>query len=1280
MLQDNSEFFRSTFDYAGAGMAIADPEGRFLRCNPAFRSMLGYASGELEGRFLADVLDDGESPGIEIEPGQDPADAMRIRRERRFRRKDGSTFVGEAVSCRWPDGHVQTTVFDIAERKRAEAAARQAEALERRKREELETILAALPAAVLIANDAGCEEVAGNPAAYELLQRSPGTNLSKSAPDDRSPDNFKLFQNGRPLAPGDLPLRKAAVKRAFIQEEIEIRFADGSSKFLLGNALPLFDDAGEVRGAVAAHVDITDLKRSEAALRESEELLRQFVEQAPAAIAMFDRDMRYMACSRRWRIDHGGGERSVVGRRHYEVFPKVSERWKEIHRRGLAGETVRSEEDAFRRADGELHWVRWEMRPWLTTDQTVGGITIIAEDVTEKVEAVRALRESELRMQLAHEAAKVGAWEWWLADDRTEWSENLWSLYGLNFGQCPSSFETWWSSIHPEDRERVFETVREEAANGREYETHWRVNLPEGEPERWLAGRGSPVLGADGAPERYIGVVIDITERKRAEIALRESEEQLRFALDAANAGTWEVNLATGKLTISDRTLSFLGFSPGAAPRYRLALSRVHPEDRVGLDEALRRTLETGEPYTLEWRTLLPDGAVRWFESRGERRLVSGAQIVSGLTLDITERKRSEEEARVARAQLEAALAAMTDAVFIADAEGRFTHVNDAFETFHRSKAKTDTLTLLTGCSDVFDVFLPDGELATPEQRPVSRALRGESGAQAEYALHRKDTGELWVGSYNFAPVRNSSGQITGAVVSARDITEQKAAERRLRESETRLSSIIDTAADSIVVIDERGIIQSANPATLVIFGYDPEEMLGRNISLLMQPSVGDRHDLYLKGFSGKGGVRQVEGLRKDGATVPVDVAVAEWRDGEGRRFFTGILRDLSERKRHEDALADARRREAVGRLAGGVAHDFNNLLHVVSGNLEIAQGLIGDAAASEFLDRARMAAEKGSALNQRLLTFSRKRALKPQRLNLNDRVQETVKLLLSAVGEHIAVKTDLAANPWAALADPGEIDSAILNLAANARDAMPNGGAIRISTSNVALEAKPAARLHQDARAGEYVCLSVADDGPGMPAEVLAQAFEPFFTTKDPGAGTGLGLASVASFAKLAGGFASIESAAGEGCTVRVYLPRAKEKAKADAPPLRAARPGAGELVLVVEDDDQVREMTVLRLQSLGYAALEVKTGPEAIERLRSREPIRLVLSDIVMPGGMTGYDVARWTAANRRDVKVVMCSGYNEGDRVRDAQEAVHGVAFLGKPYTRDQLARALSRALAS
>ena len=392
----------------------------------------------------------------------------------------------------------------------------------------------------------------------------------------------------------------------------------------------------------------------------------------------------------------------------------------------------------------------------------------------------------------------------------------------------------------------------------------------------------------------------------------------------------------------------------------------------------------------------------------------------------------------------------------------------------------------------------------------------------------------------------------------------------------------------------------------------------------------------------------------------------------------TRILAEQALRMSNEEALASARRLEAAGRLAGGVAHDFNNLLAVIAGNLELAEDRDADEPTRQLIRRARYAAEKGRDLNSRLLSLARKRALAPQYLSVNWRVEETARLLTSSLGEHITVSMDFAADLWMTLADPGEIDSALLNTAANARDAMPKGGRIEIATSNVTLDAPTAATLHAHALPGEYVRLSIADDGAGMPQAILEKAMEPFFTTKGP-AGNGFGLASVASFAKQTGGFTTIESALRQGCIVSLYLPRCIREPLARAIAACAVPFGDGQLVLVVEDNDQVREVTLKRLEALGYAVAEARTGPEALERLQSGDPVEIVLSDIVMPGGMTGFDVLRWVRSNKPQIKVVLSSGYNEGDRGGSDQGAIRDNVILGKPYSRDQLARALSDALA-
>jgi two-component system CheB/CheR fusion protein len=297
--------------------------------------------------------------------------------------------------------------------------------------------------------------------------------------------------------------------------------------------------------------------------------------------------------------------------------------------------------------------------------------------------------------------------------------------------------------------------------------------------------------------------------------------------------------------------------------------------------------------------------------------------------------------------------------------------------------------------------------------------------------------------------------------------------------------------------------------------------------------------------------------------------------------------------------------------------------------------------------------------------------------VDLNDLVTSTVELLTRTLGEQVAVSLKLSPSPCPTVANPGDVDNAILNLAINARDAMPNGGKLTIETRHVTLDADLAGRI-TNARPGDYVKLTVSDTGHGMSPEVLKHAMQPLFTTKEPGKGTGLGLATVHATVRQSGGFVAIDSALGEGTSVHLYFPKTEPGpiVSRAAPSPKEAPLGDGELVLLVEDNDKVREATANRLESLGYAVREAKTGPEAIMLLKSGEPIALAFSDIVMPGGMTGYDVAEWVRSMKPDLKVLLTSGYSEMPIA--PSEAVRKIRVLGKPYTREQLARALREAL--
>jgi signal transduction histidine kinase/ActR/RegA family two-component response regulator len=392
---------------------------------------------------------------------------------------------------------------------------------------------------------------------------------------------------------------------------------------------------------------------------------------------------------------------------------------------------------------------------------------------------------------------------------------------------------------------------------------------------------------------------------------------------------------------------------------------------------------------------------------------------------------------------------------------------------------------------------------------------------------------------------------------------------------------------------------------------------------------------------------------------------------------LSNLEREMRLREEAQVALAQSQRMEAIGQLAGGIAHDFNNVLAAISSYLDAITLRGTDEKTGKVIQGVMDTIQMGASLTRRLLVLSRPQGVGLERVDLNDRVTGTIELLRRTLGERVTVSLKLSPDPCPTSANPGDVDNAILNLAINARDAMPDGGSLTIETRHVALDAAAAARIAH-ARPGEYVVLAVSDTGHGMSPEVLKHAMEPLFTTKEPGKGTGLGLATVHGTVRHSGGFVAIDSALGKGTSVHLYFPKAEPGpiVSRATPSTKKVPLGDGELVLVVEDNDRVREATVGRLESLGYIVLEAKTGPEAVALLEAGKPVALVFSDIVMPGGMTGYDLAEWVGAMKPGLKMLLTTGYSEMPIA--ASEVAQKVKVLGKPCTREQLAHALREAL--
>jgi PAS domain S-box-containing protein len=535
----------------------------------------------------------------------------------------------------------------------------------------------------------------------------------------------------------------------------------------------------------------------------------------------------------------------------------------------------------------------------------------------------------------------------------------------------------------------------------------------------------------------------------------------------------------------------------------------------------------------------------------------------------------------------------------------------------------------------------------------------------------------------------------SGDLIKVKSVTAMVSKPKRLRPrhiDESKLEAILNSAVAAIITIDASGVIQTVNPATERLFGYEAEELLGQNIRVLMPSPYREEHDAYLANYIKTGrkkiiGIgREVKGQRKDGTVFPVDLAVSEFV-ADGVKYFAGIISDLSERRRLEEAflesqrkLATAQRLDAVGQLTGGIAHDFNNLLTVITGNLELLESRLDEPGLQELVREAQEAADLGAQLTDRLLTFARRRHLEVEVLHLNEVVLKTTSLLRRTLGEQITLSTILEPDLWPTKSDPGQIESAIVNLALNARDAMPKGGKLIIETGNITIEDVGIVRgRHPELGPGDYVEICVSDTGGGMKAEVQQRAFEPFFTTKSRGHGTGLGLSMIHGFARQSGGDVTIDSEEGRGTTVRLYLPRLEglePAVKRDA--VKEAVRSTGERILVVEDDERVRNLTVKRLTALGYEVLHASDGIAAIKMFEEGLRVDLVFTDVIMPGGVSGFDVIRRAIELDPQTKALMTSGYTEDIAVDQEQAIGSAIRLLRKPYRQAELKQTIREVL--
>ncbi len=576
-----------------------------------------------------------------------------------------------------------------------------------------------------------------------------------------------------------------------------------------------------------------------------------------------------------------------------------------------------------------------------------------------------------------------------------------------------------------------------------------------------------------------------------------------------------------------------------------------------------------------------------------------------------------------------------------------------------------------------FSCFFTDADRqAGAPQRVLATAA--EHGRYEEEGVFVRNAGSTFWASLVVEPIRDDTGQLIGYANITRDISQRKLVEERLLGEQAKYRAIIETAVDGIVVIDERAIVQAFNRAAEMIFGYSADEVIGHNVSCLMPEPDRSQHDGYIANFRRTGEAkiigarREVTGQRKDGSVFALDLSIAEWHAG-GQRYFTAIVHDITARKAADEnmkrtiaMLHRAQKMEVVGRITGGVAHDFNNILQVMIGSLDMADALTGgNEELRRLLSAVRRGAVRAERVTQQLLAFSRQQPLHPQEVDVSLHMREAVDLFARTLRGDIYVEVDLPGDLWPIMIDASQLDLAVLNIAVNARDAMPNGGTFKISARNATYQGLTIEQGNHGLD-GSYVVMTLSDTGEGIAPDVLPHVFEPFFTTKDVGKGTGLGLSQVYGFALQSGGVATVASKVGQGTIITLYFPALDHGAHVGAPDGTAETTSTMGTVLVVEDDADVAELATKVLKDAGYAVAQAEHAPAALTALASGAPIDLVFSDIVLPRGMSGITLAHEVRTLYPKLPVLLTTGYAEA--LADAE--VEGLTILRKPYHRQDL----------
>jgi PAS domain S-box-containing protein len=857
------------------------------------------------------------------------------------------------------------------------------------------------------------------------------------------------------------------------------------------------------------------------------------------------------------------------------------------------------------------------------------------------------LRASEERFRIAEAAGGVGIFEIELSSQSWDGSPQVAQLFGLDPQAAARSIAAWKRTIFIDDVPKL-DAALEMAQRTGSFYIELRVSPTEG-GLRWIAGKGQLSMG----DTTLRGAFYEITERKTLEVRLLALNETLEARVREVReeARTLELVNRTGVAVAAELDLEKL-----VQMVTDVGVELSHAEFGAFFYNVIK---DTGEAYTLYTLSGAPREAFSRFPM--PRNTAIFEPTFRGVGPVRSDDIRS--DARYGKSA--------------------------PYHGMPKGHLPVRSYLAVPVASRSGEVL---GGLFFGHARPGVFTERAEQivtalAAQAAVAI---DNARLYQTSQREIAARRQTEQ---QLQQLNETLEQRANERaeqlaasltQLEDTERRFRLLVEGVTDyAIYMLDPNGHVVNWNPGAARIKGYRRDEIIGRHFSVFYMPQ--DRSDGVPQralGIAAQTGKYETEGwrLRKDESTFWAGVVINAIKSADGELLgFAKITRDLTERRAADERARQSQKMEGIGQLTGGVAHDFNNLLTIIIGNLETLQRNLGapkldPGRLGRSAEQAMRGARRAESLTQRLLAFSRQQPLEPKQIDLGRLVTGMSDLLRRTLGEQVTVETVLGGGLWQAHADPNQLELAILNLAVNARDAMPNGGKLTLETGNVHLDEKYAA-TQSEVLPGQYVLLAVTDSGCGMPPDVKAKAFDPFFTTKDVGHGTGLGLSQIYGFVKQSRGHVKIYSEVGEGTTVKVYLPRAHARivAEEDDAVETMARGALCETILVVEDDADVRSYSCETVRELGYDVLEAENARAGLHLIDRHPEICVLFTDVGLPGGMNGRQLAEEARKRRPDLKVLFTTGYARNAIVHDGR-LDPGVELIPKPFTQAALSAKL------